>query len=402
VIDVVKDAKKVFSTLAIMSPFAYPLLMMPVVIREDLKSWAGTNGVTFFINPTEWEKLDFRQKLFISMHEWIHIVMQHAKCMQGRRQDVWIKAADFAANDMIMNEMEDRYNPPPGILYDPDLFYNKTAEEIYSVLLEMIQEEPEPDEFGQAADKPFLNGSDAVGQIQSRDNSGNDLEPTPSNIDDQNMVDAIIKAAARAKGMKRGYLPGSYEDYINQLKKSDIPWERILFRFSKQCLKGSVDRNPFKPDPKYLPFDIIIPTEESQGVGKLVFIVDTSGSMETKEFEYVCGHLEKLGSIVDKCMVITADTKVQDVFRVKRIKRELAKGKIKFRGRGGTNMNEAFALAEKMNPQLIILYSDMFIGDFPPKPKRAQTIFLATKNSEMESSPYGIFIKMQNAGRYGN
>ena len=85
--------------------------------------------------------------------------------------------------------------------------------------------------------------------------------------------------------------------------------------------------------------------------------------------------------------------------KVKRIKRELAKGKIKFKGRGGTDMREAFKLAEKLDPQLIILYSDMYLGDaWPDKPKKAHTIFLATKNSEMEESPYGVFIKMDNPG----
>lgn len=429
--DIIKDVRRVFSTLSIIAPFSYPLLMMPIVIRNDINSWAGTNGVTFFVNPNEWGKLNFKEKLFVAMHEWIHVVMQHAKRMQGRRQRIWNFSCDYSANDLIMNEMEDHFSPPHGILLDQDLFYDKSAEEIYNMLLEMLDEKKqdgenptcnhcgqdfsENDRLAQDGENkcggcgrpsafsppvpPFLDANDGVNQLMSGDYGapwGNDLSHMPSDVDDQQMIDAIIKAAARAKGMKRGFIPGKYEDYVNQLKKSNVPWERILFRYAKESLKGSTDRNPFKPDPKYLPFDIFIPRESGRRVGKLVFIVDTSASMDTKEFEYVCGHLEKLGTLVDKCTVITADTKVQDVFKVKRIKRELAKGKIKFKGRGGTDMNEAFKVAERLDPQLIILYSDMYLGDFPKKPKKAQTIFLATKNSDMESSPYGTFIKMNN------
>ena len=87
--ELTKDVRKVFSTLSVIAPFSYPLLMMPIVIREDINSWAGTNGVTFFVNPKEWNKLDFKEKLFVSMHEWIHVVLQHAKRMQGRRHRIW-------------------------------------------------------------------------------------------------------------------------------------------------------------------------------------------------------------------------------------------------------------------------------------------------------------------------
>jgi len=158
--EIIKDVRRVFSTLSIIAPFAYPLLMMPIEIRDDIKSWAGTNGVTFFVNPNEWEKLEFRQKLFVSMHEWIHVVMQHAKRMQGRRRRIWNYAADLACNDLIMNEMEDHFTAPPGILLDRDFFYDKTAEEIYNLLLEMIDEkrddgvEPSCNHCGQ----PFKKG----------------------------------------------------------------------------------------------------------------------------------------------------------------------------------------------------------------------------------------------------
>ena len=431
--ETIKDVRRVFSTLSIVAPFSYPLLMMPIIVTNNMQAPAGTNGVTFFVNPMHWEKHDFREKMFIAMHEWIHVVMQHAKRMKGRRHRIWAAAADLAANDMIMNEMDEHFQPPLGILLDQDFCYDKTAEEIYNLLLELIDnkkksnEDPScnycgqnfkpGDKLAQGGEKScggcgrpsafeaptpeYRDVEDIVNYLMTDDYGapwGNDLTQMPSDVDDQTMIDAIIKAAARAKGMKRGFLPGKYEDYVTQLKKSNIPWERLLLRYAKQALKGSTDRNPFKPDPKYLPFDIFIPTEESSRIGKLVFIVDTSASMETKEFEYVCGHIERLNSIVDKCTVITADTKVQDIFKVRQIKKDLIQGKIKFKGRGGTDMNAAFEMAESLRPDLIILYSDMFIGDFPDKPKKARTIFLATKESSMEEVPYGVLINMRDIG----
>jgi len=423
------DVRRVFSSLAVVAPFAYPLLMMPIVIRDDISGWAGTNGVTFFVNPVEWMKLTFRQKLFVAMHEWVHVVMMHVKRIQGRRHRAFNYASDFSVNDMIINDMSDHFDAPPGIFFDSDFLYDKTAEENYNIILEAIDNQREqnatpfcnycgkvftkddvmaqPGETRcEACGRPhqvqieppeYLTLEDAVFQLMVTDFGtpwGNDLSQMPSTVDGQEMIDAIIKAAARARGMKRGFMPGKYQEYVDKLKKSDIPWERILFRFAREALKGTTDRNPFRPDPKYLPFDIFIPTEKGRRIGKMVFIVDTSASMDKSEFEVACGHLQRLGSVCDKCTVITADTKVQEVVKVKRIKHDLIKNKIKFKGRGGTSMKEAFEVAEKLNPDLIILFSDMEIGDFPPKPRRAQTIFLATPGSYMEESPYGVFIKM--------
>jgi predicted metal-dependent peptidase len=90
---------------------------------------------------------------------------------------------------------------------------------------------------------------------------------------------------------------------------------------------------------------------------------------------------------------MTADTKVHEVIRVKSIKHELKKRKVKFIGRGGTDMHDAFARADKLRPSLIILYSDMDIGNYPPKPK-APVIFLAREHwaKHARKNPYGVFI----------
>jgi len=391
--EIIKDIRRVLSSLAVISPFSYPILMMPIEFRQDLNFWAGTNGTTFFCNPDKWTKLTFKQKMFVAMHEWLHVALQHPKRMQGRKKKIWTIASDYVVNDIIISDLRGQYSPPPGIYYDKSLS-NKTVEQIYKLLISELDKKEPGQSKKQTPD--VIKLEDAVNLLQQDDNIwGNDLEQPSSSVDNQQLIDAIIKAAARTKSMKKGRLPSRYEEYIDTLKKSTIPWERILFRFSKKILKGTTDRNPYKPDPKYLPFDIIVPTEQTSKIGKLVFIVDTSASMQREEFEYVCGHLEKLGTLVDKCTVITSDVVVQEVIRVKRIKKTLKDRDIKFKGRGGSDMSKAFELAETMHPDLIILYSDMMLVRWPNKPKRSQTIFLATANSPVCEPPFGIFIKVK-------
>lgn len=427
-----KDIRRIFSSISVIAPFAYPLLMMPIRFQHSLPSCAGTNGTTFICNYERWNELSFKEQMFVSMHEWIHVAMQHPQRMNGRNRRVFNFAADFVTNDMIISDLKDHFKVPEGLLYDYSL-HNKSVEEVYNLLLSKVEQEKNKDQIicpncgkdmkKQGQQKQSDSGNncnicggsvpdnfpqpnevniDTAAKILATDSQskyGNDLY-NPTSNDNQQLIDAIIKAAARAKTMSRGLLPGRYEEAIETLKKSEVPWERLLFRYAKNSLSSGSDRNPYKPDPKYLPFDVIVPTEYSNRIAKLVFIVDTSASMDRIEFEYVCGHLERLCTLVDKCIVITADTQVNEIVRVRRIKAELNERKIKFKGRGGTDMNQAFSVAESMRPDLIILYSDMKISygieGWPAKPKGCETIFLGTEGCYLDKTPYGVFIKVKN------
>src|SRR5690606_22627940 len=242
-----------------------------------------------------------------------------------------------------------------------------------------------------------ISREDAINQLMSDMFGapwGNDIEGLPQYANEQEIVDQIIKAAARFKQFGKGNLPGHYEDFINSLNKSKIPWTRLLYKYVKESLKGKSDRNPFKPDPKYLPFDVFVPREVSQGVAKLVFILDTSRSMDTEDFKSAAGQLERLSTLCENVHVIMADTMVQKTVKIRNLRNELKKGFV-IKGRGGTDMAEAFEAADKMNPNLIILFSDMKIGIYPPKPK-APIIFLDTLGLRSGDPKYGIRIKIKN------
>ena len=431
-----EETRRVFASLALIAPFAYPLLAMPIRFDKRLSAPAATNGVTIIINPKEWEKKTFKQKMFISMHEWLHIALMHCKRLSKKRRIMWNYGSDFCNNVMIKMDMKDQFEMPC-CLFDPS-YHNKSAEEIYKDLNTEVKKRQDqgltpfchcchrefkkgdyadgrwkdpdvvkcpvckrPTVDGKEIPEPeYVNREDAINQLMVEEFGtpwGNDLQDLPVDADEQKIIDEVMKAAARcrANGKMPGKLPSYYEEYIDSIKKSNVPWYRILYRYAKESLKGNLDRNPFKLDPKYLPFDIFVPTERGRRVSKLVLIVDTSGSMETKEFEYACGHIQKFCTLVDRVTVITADTTVHEVVRIKNIKRELKKQSLKFRGRGGTDMVSAFETANKLNPSLIILYSDMWIGEIPPKPK-APVIFLATSNSDIISVPYGILLHMDD------
>jgi predicted metal-dependent peptidase len=430
----IEEIRRIFSSLALLAPFTYPLISWPIIVDRNLRhsSVAAINGAAIFICVEKWNKLSFKKKLFISLHEWLHIALLHPRRIRTRTHRIFNYAADFVINGMIADLAQFEM---PSVLYDP--FYKDwTTEQIYKDLDAEVKrrqeqkiapfchicnrefhsddkycDDDDPSPKCPACNRPISDSQNipeeecildremAINQLMVENFGapwGNDLIPMPHDVDEQKIIDEVIKAAARHKGM-RGLLPGSYEDYIEQIKRSEVPFERLLIRFAKECLKGHSDRNPYRPDPKYLPFDIFIPKEQGTSVSKIVLIVDTSGSMDSAEFEYASGHLQKLGFICDNLILMTADTKVHEVIRVKNIKHEIKKHKIKFKGRGGTDMHEAFERADALKPNIIILYSDMEIGNYPPKPK-APVIFLARERwaKHAAKNPYGFFITVKD------
>ena len=113
-----KELRQVFSSLVLLASFAYPLLSMPIKICYELNSYAAVDGVNFCVNPIIWKKLAAKQRLFVSMHEWLHVALRHYKTIRQRKSRTHNYAADFVINGMILEDMKDRFEAPC-LLYDP-------------------------------------------------------------------------------------------------------------------------------------------------------------------------------------------------------------------------------------------------------------------------------------------
>lgn len=404
--DQIKEIKKIFASLAIICPFTYPLLTIPIKLDMKIQTYAATNSSWVAINPVLWESLNNKQKMFVALHEWMHIALMHPKRMRTRKADVFGFSCDFIVNWMILSDFKELIEPPPGsFLYD-QRYSGKNVEEVYKDLIKGMEDRKNGNQPNQPKQKTLsnhLSREDAINQLTAdkpppnQPNVANDVFEMPEETNEQALIDQIVKAAARHKMMSRIPLSSSFEDEINKLRKSKVPWTRILARLAKQAFKKPADRNPFKPDPKYLPFDIFIPTETLSGVPKVVLIVDTSGSMDNEEFEYALGHIEKVCKICDKLTVIMADTKVQEVLKIRNLRHEMKNHMIKFKGRGGTDMDSAFQKAETLKPDLIILYSDMYLPAFPPRPK-APVIFLSRTPCQSKP-PYGTYLHVEDESK---
>ena len=52
----IEEIRRIFSSLALMVPFAYPLIGWPITLTSRNNPLAAVNGVSIFINVEEWKK----------------------------------------------------------------------------------------------------------------------------------------------------------------------------------------------------------------------------------------------------------------------------------------------------------------------------------------------------------
>lgn len=427
--------RKTFADLALQCPFTYPLVSFKIILNPKQTVIMGTNSRDIIVNPQMWAAATKEQRLCASLDCFLHIGLFHPKRVIGKDPIVFGYAASFVNHGMINDDFS-HFKMPPGDHFVDQYLNYKPVEEVYKDLASelktrrdanhvpvcthcrttmtpqaYIEAEKAPPEARRCDlctlpidDKnyrPFdrpLTKEDALNLMQCGITKGRDetVQPMPGDVDQQKLQDELVKALARHKASQPGNLPGMYEAAIEQMKKNKIPWHRILARMGKTCLKSKADRNPFKPEPKYLPYDVFIPTDDTKGTSTMVIVVDTSGSMADFEFEYALGHIKKICAAVDKLTVITSDTIVQECVRIRNLKSIIQDKQIKFKGRGGTDMTAAFEKANSLNPQLILLITDMEFA-FPPKP-RAPVIFLHSNDRCKDiKSPYGYVIYVDRA-----
>ncbi|HVI41599.1 MAG TPA: hypothetical protein VM577_13180, partial [Anaerovoracaceae bacterium] len=137
-----EEVRKVFASLALSCPFSYPLLTLNIKINESLNCVAATDAASIVINPHRWSQLKPKQKLFVALHEWLHIALLHPKRIRTRQPDIYNAAADFVVNAMIQEDFPDFEFPPGKSLLD-QRYAGRSVEEVYKDLEEAVRDQKE-------------------------------------------------------------------------------------------------------------------------------------------------------------------------------------------------------------------------------------------------------------------
>lgn len=375
---------------------------------------ACTDGYKVWINPTFFLGLSPGQRIFLIGHELLHPLLNHLVRLAEHRDDLKNRAADYEINNMLRDYMASNNSPNgamqwiDGGVADDDKFQFRgmAAEAIAVILADKIpppeggggeggDEGEDGDEDGdgdgggngdgkgkgkgggkgkgKGGDGEGNGGDDGDSEEERFNKAANSSEasspgeftsPAPGSAKSKALRDKWTEIAANTANAARlaGNAPGSWIEKIEGTLASPVDLVSLLDRYLTEYTNNDEGYRPHRPtlhDQGYC-----VPDDYVEAHGTLVFVKDTSGSVNTREAEAVLACIESaaLRLNTSRFVVLDVDTEVAAVQELQRgdsISRE-------FKGRGGTDFRPAFEwTAANADDCRVLLYFTDGEGNFP-------------------------------------
>jgi len=388
----------------------YGLLLMHIIFSiDETCETAATNGKRIFFGPRFLDSLSDNELDIVMMHEILHVVLLHiirGKNLEHERYNI---ACDIVINSTIM--LERGLNKPIILKKHGELMHlapNKqeghlyTAEEVYEMLPKgkakkktvkapvntkgrALKEEGELPE-----NIPFFDDHTRWDASMEEDDILRDVWV-------KNVIDAAEAISIQNKVKGRGNLPIFAKRLIERLKKSQIDWRTILNDFVQEEIN---DYSFTPPDRRFDESPFFLPdyNEKEDTVRKILFMIDTSGSMTDAEitaaFSEVYGAVEQFGGKLSGQLgffdaAIIEPIPFEDVEELKRIEAV---------GGGGTDFQIIFEYVarymEEEPPASIIILTDGY-APFPEEKLANGIPVLWLINNEEVTPPWGKIARIE-------
>ena len=353
--------------------FGYMLLQMEIIQDGNLSPpTMCTNGRVLKYHPDFVLKIGLAQTKGVLRHEVMHVAMCHHLRRQQREPKKWNAAADYVINAI---GKEAGWDLPEEGLHDPQ-YKDFTTEHVYEILPETPG--------GDGLFNPPWN----FGGFEDHPGAGTD-EATDRQLEEDVKLD-VLQAANAAKIM--GKLPAHIERLANEIRKAKLPWKDLLARFVMSQMRN--DYTWMKPNKRFLEEDIYLPMLYSEGVGKVVVAVDTSGSIGQHELDTFLAELNGIlqHAMPEEVTLIPCDAAVDPTYITKYTAQDFPIKSPKLGGGGGTNFCPVFEYVEEQNlqPVCLVYLTDMF-GTFPQNPPPYPVLWIATSD---QVGPFGQTVQL--------
>ena len=367
------------SNLLLDSPFFGSLALRMELVESDKTETMAVDANHMYYNADWVQSLSKHELIGVMAHNVMHKVYMHMIRRNERDQATWDDACDIVVNEALKNE---GFVLPPGTRTDEG-FTNNTAEDVYR---QIYVDKPKDDQ-NQSGDG---NGNGpSWGNVL--DGGGKDGQ-TQAEMEQE--VKAEVAAAAQA-AKQAGKLPGNLEHLVEELLEPQMDWRELLWPFMTNLNEAEYSWK--RPNRAYISEDEYFPSMHSEGLGQIVFAIDTSASMCNEEVQ------QCWSEIVDVCetcrpseiIVIQADTRVVKVESF--TYDEAANKEFQVKGRGGTRFTPTFEYVNEHYPdaECMVYLSDMECYDYPEAPDYP-VMFISTRKN-YEKPPFGEHAFMEKS-----
>ena len=346
--------------------FATLILQTPVYwLTADEVDTAATDGKNLFFNPEFFLGLAPDERIFLVLHEVMHNVYNHGIRLGFRDHTTWNEAGDYVINDDLIQR---GFKMPKDGLHDVG-YRGMSADEIYEDLISKKdkgqsnapapwQDIKAPPDSQQGDGTPDPNGNGQGGQGQNQ-GLGGVQAPTAQEVEDHNK-NLLTQAtqASQMSGDKAGTVPGSLERTLEEMLKPKLPWNKILAKFLFSLNKN--DYSWRKPNRRFISQGIIMPSLHSEGVGRIDFAVDTSGSVSESDFNRFISEIGYVFKTFNpkEIGVMQFDSVLQSNDKCCSVQDFL---KIKFSGGGGTRIEPVLEVFKDNDAKALIILTDGYL-----------------------------------------
>lgn len=363
--------------------FATLLLSMPLVENKEIET-ADIDGTKIQYNPAYIDKLTVDEVKGLLCHEILHIGNFHHTRRNGRDIETWNKATDYAINQIIIDS---GMKLPEGALIDKQ-FKDHSAEQIFAKL-------PQP----KPKDKPGNNAGNNAGgngkqQTPDPGKCGSVSDSPAKTEGERQEQEAKVKqkiAQAAQVAKRAGNLPGFLQRLVEEILQPKINWKEVLARFITDTARN--DYSFKKPNARFIQSGFYLPSLINEEPGQIVFIVDTSASIDEKLFDQFGSELQDVCSeLKNQLLVIYVDDELQGVQEIEPDE----KIELQAKGGGGTSFAPGFEYLEEngITPKAIVYLTD---GDSRKFPKQTPDtpVLWAKYGSCNFKPPFGEVIPIQ-------
>jgi predicted metal-dependent peptidase len=317
---------------------------------------ACTNGKYIKYNPEFFLSLSKEERVFLLLHETMHVAYVHMDRLNARIHSKWNKACDYVINAQLIDA---GFTMPADGLYDKQ-YVGMSAEEVYKLLPDDDSKYPQSD-------------------LVASDMPSDELKTSVDNILVRDITQAKMSGSI-------GNVPKDMLIYLDKLLNPKLPWQRILSRYMTAVAKE--DYSYRRPNKRYMP-DLYMPSLYSEAVEHIAVAVDASGSVTNEDFSQFIAEITKVIKTLKptKLTLIQFDTRIISIDVLKNVQ-DL--NKVSFKGKGGTCVNPVINWINANKPVVTVIFTD---GEFyKPKNKSKSNVLWAIHNNPSFNINFGKVI----------
>ena len=354
----------------------------------DASHWCqtlATDGRNFYYSNDFVDQLKPKETEFAFAHEVLHNVFDHMGRRNGRDPQISNIAADYAANQILVDE---HIGIVPSFIkiFQDNKYRGWSYEQIYAHLEENAIK-IDISELGELLDE-HLDG-DGEGEDEGVDGSGKG-RPRLSAEEKKAIRDEIKEAmVAAAQAAGAGRVPAGVARLISDFTEPKMDWRQMLRMNIQSILKSNFSFS--RPNRKSMHSGAVLPGMMNEETIDISVAIDMSGSISdamAKDF------LSEVKGIMDEYVDFKLDlwTFDTEVYGYKRFTGDIADEILEYecKGGGGTDfdVNYTFMKDQGIEPKRFIMFTDGYPCGSWGDENYCESLFIV-HGSETIIAPFG-------------